>query len=562
MFSGFRNTLYKSFNEKRLKLRNVLSSELKGEMDSKWPFMLIIFGLLIGLGFVISKLERNGVMKNWNKRRCEFPVMATGAFFKPSDDPRTSSKFASDNFQFCMKSYVEKFIELALAPFQTIFSKHSGIAGNALDMLSTIRNIASTMFNSLSGFLDTYFRKFTFSIYEMSRIVQYLRMAMRRVNALMINFLYTSLTMFRGMLNTIQFVIKVILIVCGILLVLIIILIFVLFPMIPMILAVLGAIIATILAMVMAVGGVVDEAISDKKGFCFSGDTKILIKTSTGEEYVPINTVKIGQELGSDCGKVTATLYMDGTESLLHNLDGIYVSGSHVVYGIDGAWKLVEQDERAILSEKTTDILYSFNTTSRKLPVYNPKTKDTLLFRDWEEISEDDTEGQYLWNYNILKYLNKASGYENWKSSLKLTENTPLISPYTQIKTSSGYVQLSELDIKKHKIVDSKNKEQHVLGTINGIIDNANKSQENDIWYTDLYMYNTTTDIWYKADSTVIKGNDLIIGKTIICEEGEFVILDKYGNEHIVRDFTDIGYNSIHKTYSFVAERLRSETNR
>ena len=48
------------------------------------------------------------------------------------------------------------------------------------------------------GFLDTYYRKFNASVYEMSRVLQYLRMAMRRANAMVVSMLYTGLTMFRG----------------------------------------------------------------------------------------------------------------------------------------------------------------------------------------------------------------------------------------------------------------------------------------------------------------------------------------------------------------------------
>jgi predicted phosphohydrolase len=66
--------------------------------------------------------------------------------------------------------------------------------------------------------------------------------------------------MFRGLLNTIQFVIKVILIICGIMLGIIIILIFVLFPFIPLIMATLGAIITTVLALTMVISGDIAES--------------------------------------------------------------------------------------------------------------------------------------------------------------------------------------------------------------------------------------------------------------------------------------------------------------
>ena len=36
-------------------------------MDTKWPFMLIAFGLTLALGLTIASLERTGVMNNWDE---------------------------------------------------------------------------------------------------------------------------------------------------------------------------------------------------------------------------------------------------------------------------------------------------------------------------------------------------------------------------------------------------------------------------------------------------------------------------------------------------------------
>ena len=85
-------------------------------MESKWPFMLITFGLIFALGLTISKLERTSVMNNWTDRRCELPVVMAASFFKPADDPRSTGEFAKDNFDFCMKSFIDKFMTIFMAP--------------------------------------------------------------------------------------------------------------------------------------------------------------------------------------------------------------------------------------------------------------------------------------------------------------------------------------------------------------------------------------------------------------------------------------------------------------
>jgi len=514
-------------------------------MESKWPFMLITFGLLFGLGLMISTIEKTVVMKNWDNRRCDFPIMMASMFFKPESDPRSKNDFAKDNFSFCMKTYIDKFMELLMAPIMYIFGKQANIAASSIDMLNTIRSMTKTMYDAFLSYLDEYYKKFNSSVFEMSRIVQHLRMAMRRLNAMMVSLIYTGITMFRGMLNTIQFIIKVILTICGIMLGIMIILIFILFPFIPMILAVLGTIISTVLILsdVMS-GSIASDADGMKSGFCFSKDTKII---SNGEiKYV--SDIKLGDEL-ENCGKVTAIIKMVGKDIKLFNLKGIYVSGTHLVEE-DGVWKSVSKDSRANITTIESDILYCFNTTSHNIPVFSPELSKAIIFRDWEEIADDDEKGQYIWNYLILKKLNNLTNYSKWKNGLNISANIPIMGN-TKVKTINGFIDISELEI-LDKVLDRNNNEQYILGIVNGVIE----GDENGKWNTGLYEL--VDGIWIKGKSTILNGNKTIEGRTLITETGEFVILDD--TEKIVRDFTDIGYKSIHETYPFVASRLRMNT--
>jgi hypothetical protein len=528
-------------------------------MDTKWPFMLITFGLLFILGLMISSIEKSSVMKNWDKRRCDFPVMAASMFFKPDDDPRTKSQFSQDNFSFCMKSYVDKFLGLFMAPINSLFSKQTKIAGDSINMVNTMRNIANSIYNAFMEYISQFTRKFNSSVFEMSRIVQYLGMAMKRLNAIMISMVYSGITLFRGMLNTIQFVIKVILIICGIMLAIIIILFFVLFPFIPLILSVLTAIIAVVLALSMVLtGSIADQAKSQRSGFCFSKDTLVLVETKLGRVIKKkVSDIKLGDKLGFNCGKVTAVIVMDGKNVPMYTLNGIVVSGSHLVKGEDGIWKSVAQDKRAKLVNEQTDILYCFNTTTHNIPIVScTETCSVILFRDWEEIADDDDLGQYTWNYLILKRLNNLSNYSKWKDSLKVSAEMPIMGKKKKVKTVRGFVEISKLNILVDKVVDRYGKEQNILGIVKGLVKNG--LDNGGKWNTELYEY--IDKIWKKGKSTIIDGKDDIEGVTIITESGEFIILDEDENkERIVRDFTDIGYKTIHETYPFVATRLRTK---
>jgi hypothetical protein len=523
-------------------------------MDAKWPFMLIVFGLLFALGLIISTLERSSVMKNWDKRRCELPVTIASMFFKPDSDPRSKSDFAKDNFNFCMGQYVDNFMKILLTPINAVFGKHTNLAGSAIDMISTIRNLATTLMNTLSEFLDTYYRKFNASVYEISRIIQYLRMAMRRANGVVINMLYTGLTMFRGLLSTIQFVIKVILIICGIMLAIIIILIFVLFPFIPMILSVLGAIVSTVLILAMYVSNTIgNEASSDSSGFCFSEKTYIIVNENGKNIKKSVNEIKIGDKLGNNYGKITAIIKMNGKNIQLYDINGIIVSGSHLILGTDNIWKSVASDERSIKVNDTSNILYCFNTTTHNIPVYSDKLNSIITFRDWEEIPDDDEFGQYTWVYTILSTLNNNSNYLKWNKGLKVSSEVPLMGIAVNVKTKRGFIELSKLSM-NDKILDREGKEQEILGVIYGEIENV--EYNNDKWNTELYELKD--NIWIKGHSNIKNGKENVCGITLITETGEIIIWDEIEKkEKIVRDFTEIGYKEIHKTYPLVASRLR-----
>lgn len=531
-------------------------------MEAKWPFMLIAFGLIFVLGLTIAKLEKTTVMNNWTNRRCDIPVMAAASFFKPHSDPRSSGEFAKDNFDFCMKTYVDKFTTLLMGPVQALFSKQVNIASSGMDGVNTLRGIAGTLYNTLLNVLEPYFRKFMASVYQMSRVVQYMHMAVKRANAMMMAMLYSGITMFRGMLNTIQFVIRVVLIICSIMLAIMIILIFILFPFIPMILSVLGAIVATVLSLATVVGseigGIADTANSDKGGFCFAENTLVRVTRDKQQISVQVKDIKIGDELAHNCGKVTAIIVMNGENVQLFNIDNVIVSGSHLVLGTDNIWKSVASDERATPDQHTSKLLYCFNTTTHSIPIVSTNTNNNItLFRDWEEIHDDDYKGQWLWNYSILNILNKGSNYSKWKDGLQPGTTLPLMGANTLIKTTQGFVPISSLNISQSTIINKDGTEEHVLGVICSEVENVSiETEHNRKWHTELYELHN--NIWKKGRSTIKLGNITTKGYSIITVSGEFIILDEATQkEGVVRDFTDIGYKRIHETYPLVASRLR-----
>jgi hypothetical protein len=335
----------------------------------------------------------------------------------------------------------------------------------------------------------------------------------------------------------------------------IIVLWFVLFPVVPLIISTLGAIVTTVLALSMVISSqVADQANKSKGPFCFHENTMITIVDEQGiEKSIPIKDSKIGYKF-KDGSKITAIITMDGTNVPLYDVQGIHVSASHLIKGTDGIWKSVCEDERAVPTMKTCAILYCLNTTSHNIPIESDKSQEPILFRDWEEFAEEDTKGHYSWNFIVLKILNNYSSYSKWKDSLTVSTEVPLLSPNMKVKTASGYIELSKLVIGISHLLDKEGKLQRVLGIVKG---EAGKGKDTiNTWHTELFEWKN--GVWAKGQSTVREGIKDIIGQNIITETGEFVIWDDTTKtDKIVRDFTDIGHQTIHETYPLVASRLR-----
>ena len=522
-------------------------------MEDKWPFMLITFGLLFALGLTIANLERATVMNDWTNQRCNLPIMAAASFFKPESDSRTPSDFAKDNFEFCLQSTVEKFITMFMGPINSLFGKQVGITGDAMNMIGTVRTLAQRMYHAFSSYLEDYFKKFNSSVFQMSRIVQHLRMAMDRANAIAVSMIYTGATIFRGIMNSIQFVIKVVLIICGIMLAIIIILFFILFPIMPLILATLAAIITA----VMVFAGILSKSIeadasSKKGGLCFAEGTMVQTLDENGcTTLTPVEKIRNGDRLADGCGSITAVIRMKGENISLRNLHGIHVSGSHVVKGTDGQWKLVAEDDRAIPTDHRSPIIYCFNTTSNNLPILS-SDGSTILFRDWEELSYDDPKGQYMWNYLVSKMLHSSTKYTEWKHNIRPHCEDALMGQNVLVKTHKGWIPISQIEF--GQVLDRHGKIQDVVGCIKEHIVHA--EEKDGTWYTE--RYEEEQGIWRKSMNQVPKGSNTIDGYALITESGEYIVWDDLKQkEKIIRDFTEVGYEEIHKTYAFLEARLR-----
>lgn len=524
-------------------------------MEAKWPFLLLLLFFMGLTGYVMSKLERTKVMRQWDKRRCDFTVMLAARFFKPDSDPRTPSEFSADNFDFCVKEYSEGFLAMFMAPLSWLMGKQANLAGGAMSVMNQVREITRRVTDAFTSYLSSYLKKFRASVFEMRRIIIYLRMGIQRMLAIAMSTIYMGMTLFRGMLSGIQTVIRVILIICAIMIAVIILLWFILLPVIPFILTTLTAVVALVgaLSVVMSTS-LASQAESQKGGFCFSENTPIRIqRDDMSFVEIPIREIKLGDRL-EDGAEVTMVMEVTSEGVEWYEVDGIWVSGDHRIQSETGEWWLVREDSRA--SPKTNSSIqrvYCLNTTTRQI-LLRGSTGKSYSFRDWEELEEDDVEGHRLWREQVYYLLNKGERLPSYYNKL---QDIPLVGADVEIHTHSGWQPISTICVGDLLLLPNGGT-QKVLGVVRGQAQIQERVQEKEQWFQGGYVWDTAIHRWIPVlDDRLSSSKEThTMGWNVITETGEWTARISNGISR-QRDFTEVGHHAIKGLYEMVSSRLR-----
>jgi hypothetical protein len=378
--------------------------------------------------------------------------------------------------------------------------------------------------------------------------------------AIAMSTIYMGLTLFRGMISSIQTVIRVILIICAIMIAVIILLWFILLPVIPFILTTLTAVVALVgaLSVVMSTS-LASQAESQKGGFCFSEETRIRVQRAPATEYqtIPIREVKVGDRLEGG-GEVTMVMEVTSEGVEWYEVDGIWVSGDHRIQGESGQWWLVREDPRAqhhSLPTSSVQRVYCLNTTTRQIPLYG--MSGTLYhFRDWEELEEEDTEGHRQWREEVYRLLN----HECIPSSLNVPQEIPLVGEGVEVYTVKGWRPISEVKVGDNLLL-SNGQTQKVLGIVQGQSSypvSPPVTPTSTQWFQGGYVWNVRAERWLPSASPVYSTLSVTfaIGWNLVTETGEWTARTSEGISRR-RDFTEVGHQAIKALYDLVAFRLR-----
>jgi hypothetical protein len=341
-------------------------------MESLYLFLFILFLSFVGFAILAGSSSREEIMNNWEERRCDFTVLLASFNYKPDSDTRSSSEFASDNFSYCVSEIAANQMKIIFSPLFELLKSQMQTADLFSDIMNQLRLQFKNIFTPFSSLMNSNWVKFKQIGFLFNRIFQHLNAGMNQAGGLAAAAMYAGISLMVGMINAIDFVVNVIIIILFIIFSLVILYYA---PVIPAMFFIVLAMVGIEIAFPGRLGG---------KGFCFIGDTPIVLRNSTTK---PIREIKKGDILKGG-GTVETVIKIDNNKEELYVLDGITVTGSHKIWSEEKqSYIYVKVHPDAVESDEDPSIeLWDLKTTNNIIPVKG--NSGILQFSDWEELPQ------------------------------------------------------------------------------------------------------------------------------------------------------------------------------
>ena len=489
----------------------------------------LFIGLTLALAFGIFSLEQVGitteVISNWSERRCDLDIIMTSFRYKPPEDARSVAAFASDNFQFCVTSKTSVYLETIFGVLFEVMRKQFAAGDIMTQVFKVLRIQLNSIYKPFASMMNRFFTKFKQIGSLSSRIFQNIFMAMKKAAATAVASIFVALSLQTVFLNTIDFVIKVIMIVLYICMALI----FIFFlPILPLL----------VLVIITVVG--IETAMPGSTGpmgsvFCFHKDTNVIMKSG---DLQNICLLRPGDVLHDDV-LVQAVIEVPGEQ--LYDLDGILVSGYHCLYEGDEVI-YVKDHPRAIKSDMKEATLWTLITNKREIPIMG--SKGPLKFLDWDEIA-DSKEAEKAWEMVAFQILNGRDGIYNIVPS-----SAPCLDRELKVwKYQGGWRPLHTVRVGDW--IYGKDGFVKVSGISERIVHTAIGLEKNRMTDGNWIEYGNQ---WKHPEGLI---HDVTWqGIQLITDKGFFKIQMMNGKEYLVRDFTEVGSQMILESHARVEALL------
>lgn len=492
--------------------------------------VLLMTGLFAGL-LAYSSIDE--IKKNWNERRCDLEVLITSQLYKPSDDPRTGGEFASENFQFCTRKMMVEMIKVILLPVYGLLGDQTDVIESINEMMNRLRAMQANFMKGFESIMTPFYKRFEATGSEFGVNYQKILMAMGRAMGITQAILYIGMTLVIAIENFIKTVINVVMIIMYVILGLLALIWYLILPAF-------GLIIYTCQVIGNSPFGYLTDEVCGE--LCFDPHTRIRMKDGT---IKTIGACQVGDIL-EDGGTIEGILYATGEKEPMFVLDGIRVSGAHLVWFEEkGEWIAAAQHPSSSLSLTKCKRLVCLRRTSRNIPLHGLSKR--WIFRDWEELPTNLPTSDTVWEMLVQQILNQ-------KYSSQVPEAHPLLRSSCQVLHKTGEVR-SVKEVQIGDCIYSSQGFTHVTGIYRGrALFGKDQEMSDGVWL----KYLGTKDWVHPPSSEQTEQQE---GFHLTTESGCYWVQTNSFSGYI-RDFTEVGAQNLFLTYNYTRALLKKSFNR
>jgi hypothetical protein len=326
------------------------------------------------------------IKDDWATKRCSPKVIPfAGLINKP--DNMSIVDFTGQNFTYCMQNILTSITGDAVQPLTYITAGLSEIFKELFEALQFIRNMMANIRASMASIAKEILGRVLNIMTPLQTIIIAVMDSMQKINGVLTAGLYTSLGTYyalKSLLGAIvQFIIIILIILVGLILGM-----WILPFTWPLAMTMTAVFVSVAIPMAIIIGFMTDvlHVRTDlsipgvPKPSCFDKNTNIQMNDGS---FKFISEIEVGEKLANDI-LVTAKMKLDAKGSIMYNLNGTIVSGTHTIKHGD-IWMPVSKYPHKILVENYEEpYLYCLNTETKRLHV------NDFIFVDWDELTEDD----------------------------------------------------------------------------------------------------------------------------------------------------------------------------
>lgn len=348
-------------------------------------FITVTLIVLFVFFYFVAMNNSQAIKDDWVNQRCS-PVVIPFVGFINKPDNKSIAEFTEENLNYCIQNILVNISGVAAQPFSFLINVLTTIFEDIQNAINTIRKVMAELRVDIKKIMQEILNLTLNVVVSVQQIFIGLKDAMGKAQGILSAALFTSLGTYytlKALMGTIVELIIALLILFAAMIVGLWIVPFT-WPAAALNTAIFVAISVPLTLIVLFMTEVLNIQSSAIPPVPSCLDKHTRLKMNNGD-YKTIEDIKVGDILVGN-NIVTAKMRLDATISNMYTLNGIIVSGTHVVK-YNEKWIQVAIHPHSIPIPKNTYLepyLYCLNTTTKQIVI-----NDTI-FTDWDEIYENN----------------------------------------------------------------------------------------------------------------------------------------------------------------------------